>query len=200
MLCHCYPKATVDEEANPEELSATVEDFNGHADVNSSNVEPSVGVEENPINEITVSELPAEVTQELKVEEVAAAAVPALIADELLTTEGPVDYNIFEGPQPESEPEGVASDRLEDLSQTDIRATDETVPLTGDCEATETDIGATEEPLELTPDLATEQPEVLEPTESSLITSSISITETEEAGQMNVSEEPKYSVETPESK
>jgi len=185
---------------------ATVEDFTGHSDFNTLSVEPSAGfqpIEERSVDETTISkaELPAEVIQapsSLKVDEVTLepqddAAVPTTTTDELSISESPVIDNPIEGPRGELEAKDIASDRPEDLSQTDVIATDETVP-TRDCEA----IG---EPSEILLEVPEEQSEGLDRTGSSILTSSSSAAETE-TRQTNVSTEPleetNRSVETPD--
>ena len=193
---HCQRKVIVSEETNPEKLSATVEYSNGHSDINSLSVEQIAGVER--IEESLV--LSAEVIQEPRVDEVRQEfdAVPATFTDELLTTEGPVIDHPIEGLQAEPVAKDNAPDRLEILSQTDIMATDGAAPPTRNCEVIE--------PLESAPvllELPVEQPEILERTGSPITGSSISAAESG-ASQTNVTtellEDPKRSMETPESK
>jgi hypothetical protein len=203
VLMHYRPKVTVNEEASPEESSATVEDSNGYSDLNSLNIEQSAGaelVEESPISEITISnaELPNEVVQEpnsVKIDEVTLelqddAAVPATMDE--LSTESPVIDNPIEG----AEAEDIGSNKLQHLSPTGIAATD-TVSL----QDGEVDIGAAEELSETAPVLLELPAEILEVTRSSIIESSVNTAE-REVGSTNISTEPfeetKHSV--PESK
>ena len=206
VLMYCRPKVTVNEEASPEESSATVEDSNGYFDINSLNIEQSAGVElveESPISEMTISdaELPNEVVQEpnpVKIDEVTLelrddAAVSATMDE--LSTENPVIDNPIEG----AEAENIDSDKLQHVSQTGIAATDN-VSL----QDVEFDIVAAKELSETAPvllELPEEQPKILEITGSSIIESSVNTVE-KEVGSTKIStklfEETKHSV--PESK
>jgi hypothetical protein len=192
-LTHCHRKPAVSEEANPENSLATVEYSNGHSDINGLSDEQVVGVER--IEESLV--LP-EVVQEPEVDQVGSEfdAVPVTITDELLATESPVIDHPIEGPQ--AEPEAKDNAPVECFSQTDIMATDETAPPTQDCEVIEPSESA---PVLL--ELPVEQSDILEHTGSSITESSISAAETG-ASQTNVTtepfEDPKRSIETPESK
>lgn len=190
------PKGVVSEKANPEKSSATIQHSNGHSDTNSLSVEQNVGVEH--IEESLV--LPAEDVQEPRVDAVGPEfdAVPATITDELSTTESNVIDHPIEGPQAEPEAKDNAPDRLEAFSQSDIMATDETSPPTRDCDVSEPSESA---PVLL--ELPVEQPEILERTGSSITDFSISAAETG-ASLTNVTtepvEDPKFSMENPESK
>ena len=191
---HCRRKVAVNEEANPEKSSATVEYSNGHSDINSLSDEQVVGVQR--IEESLV--LPAEVVQEPEVDEVGSEfnIVPVTTTEELSAPESPVIDHPIEGPQ--AEPEAKDNAPVECLSQMDIMATDETAPPTQDCEVIEPSESA---PVLL--ELPAEQSDILERAGSSMTESSISAAETE-ANQTNVTpepfEDPKRSIETPESK
>jgi hypothetical protein len=157
--------------------------------------EQVVGVER--IEESLV--LPAEVVQEPEVDQVGSEfdVVPVTITEELSATESHIIDHPIEGPQAEPEAKDNAPDRPEILSQTDI-VTDESAPPTRECEVIE--------PSESAPVLQVlpvEQPDILEHTGSSITESSISAAETG-GNQTNVTpepfEDPKRSIETPESK
>ena len=125
---HCHWKAVVSEEANPEKSSATVKHSHGESEINSLSVDQIV---EERIEESLVP--PAEIVQEPKTDKVGPEleldAVSAPIADELLSNESPVIDHPTEGPPAEPAANDSAPDKLEILSQTDIMATDETVPI-----------------------------------------------------------------------
>jgi hypothetical protein len=106
----------------------------------------------------------------------------------LTTTESLVIDNPIEGPGVEAEAKDIASDQLEDSSQTDIMTS------------------STQEPSDLAPVLLeppVEQPEIFEHTGSFIIDSSLNATETE-ASPTSISAEPfaepKPFAETTESK
>ena len=157
---HYHRKAAVSEEANPEKSSTTVES-NGHSDINSLSVEQIVGIEH-----IKESPVPlAEVNQEPRVDEVGPefVAVPATITNEVSTTESPVIGHSIEGSQAEPEAKDNTPDRLEALSQRDVKATDETSPPTRDC-----DVGEPSGSVPVLLELPAEQPKILEHTGSSV--------------------------------